>query len=388
MKKILGLLVIAVVILAGCGSKTTSDGLSGKIVVQAEGETYGSYFKAAAEAFTAETGVEVEIVDASMFDAIEALPTQKGNGPDVMLAPNDRVGELADQKLIAPLTTMVNDYTDTAKSAGNYKDAQYLLPMSTDTTLLIYNKDKIAETPKSIKELGADKFAAKFTDFYHAAGMFYDQGGYIFGDKNLDTTDVGLSTAEAIKAGEIFKSFYQSGNETWTLMQDDNVSYDVMMDAFNSGKVDAILNGPWALTDIAKAGINYGVAPIPSYDGTGTYSPLVGTKGMVVNAYSKNTEGAQAFVNFLNTKEYAQKWHEITKEVSPNTGVAYEEGSEAAIILDATTKGTSMPTDPAFGKVWGPMKDGLLQIAAGNDVKASLEAATKVIQSDIEGMKQ
>jgi len=389
MKKILGLLVVAVLVLAGCGaSSDVAEGeVGGKLTIAAEGDAYNQYFTEVGAQFSEETGVEIEVVDASMIDTLEALPTQKGNGPDLMLAPNDRIGILADQKLIAPLETSVTEYTENSINAGTYNEQQYLLPLSTETTLLIYNKDKLTEAPATLEDLGAENLLAKFTDFYITAGLFYDQGGYVFGAENTDPTDVGINNEGSVKAGEIVKELYGSGNENWSLMSDDAVAYDVMMEAFTTGDVAAIINGPWALKDITDAGINYGIAVIPSWDGTGTYAPLVGTKGLVTNAYSSNAASAQAFVDFLNSSENANKWVEITKEVSPNNGVTYEAGSESAIILEATKVGTPMPTDPAFGKVWEPMKDSLLQIAAQEDVKASLDAAKEAIDTGVAGMQ-
>ncbi|WP_413699892.1 hypothetical protein ACLKMH_21505 [Psychromonas sp. KJ10-10] len=54
------------------------------------------------------------------------------------------------------------------------------------------------------------------------------------------------------------KDLYSSGVEHWTLMQDDTVAYDIMMKNFTEGKINAIINGPWAIADIEKAGINVG----------------------------------------------------------------------------------------------------------------------------------
>ena len=353
------------------------------IVIGVE-KSYVPYFTELAERFNKGKDFKVEVAATSMFDLLAALPTQKGNIADIFMIPNDRIGELADQHLIAPTNFTVNGYTDAATNASIYNGQTYMLPMSTDTTLFLYNKDMINEAPKTLKEIPPSEWAAKFTDFYFTGGLFMSNGGYIFKDNNPQ--DIGLNTPDAIKAGLAAQELYKSGVSHWTLMQDDTVAYDIMMKYFMEGKVKAIINGPWAIADIEKAGINVGAAPIPSWDGSHPYKALTGTKGMTVNGYSDNKEGARAFIEFLATPENANKWYSDTREVSPSLSVNYKEGSLHKAIFDATNIGQPMPSIPEFMKVWGPMKTGLAQIAQGQDVKAVLDAAVDTIEVDIEDM--
>ncbi|CAH8211032.1 sugar ABC transporter substrate-binding protein [Vibrio aestuarianus] len=353
------------------------------IVIGVE-KSYVPYFTELAEQFNKGKDFKVEVAATSMFDLLAALPTQKGNIADIFMIPNDRIGELADQHLIAPTNFTVNGYTDAATNASTYNGQTYMLPMSTDTTLFLYNKDMIKEAPKTLKEIPPSEWAAKFTDFYFTGGLFMSNGGYIFKDNNPQ--DIGLNTPDSIKAGLAAQSLYSSGVSHWTLMQDDTVAYDIMMKYFMEGKVKAIINGPWAIADIEKSGINVGAAPIPSWDGSHPYKALTGTKGMTINGYSDNQEGARAFIKFLATPENANKWYSETREVSPNLSVNYKEGSLHKAIFDATNIGQPMPSIPEFMKVWGPMKTGLAQIAQGQDVKAVLDAAVDTIEIDIEDM--
>ena len=353
------------------------------IVIGVE-KSYVPYFTELAEQFNQGKDFKVEVAATSMFDLLAALPTQKGNIADIFMIPNDRIGELADQHLIAPTNFTVNGYTDAATNASTYNGQTYMLPMSTDTTLFLYNKDMIKEAPKTLKEIPPSEWAAKFTDFYFTGGLFMSNGGYIFKDNNPE--DIGLNTPDAIKAGLAAQGLYNSGVSHWTLMQDDTVAYDIMMKYFMEGKLKAIINGPWAIADIEKAGINVGAAPIPSWDGSHPYKALTGTKGMTVNGYSDNQEGAREFIKFLATPENANKWYADTREVSPSLSINYKEGSLHKAIFDATNIGQPMPSIPEFMKVWGPMKTGLAQIAQGQDVKAVLDAAVDTIEIDIEDM--
>lgn len=353
------------------------------IVVGVE-KSYVPYFTELAEQFNKGKDFKVEVTATSMFDLLSALPTQKGNIADIFMIPNDRIGELADQHLISSTNFTINGFTGAATNTATYNGKTYMVPMSTETTLFLYNKDMVKEAPKTLKEIPPSDWAAQFTNFYFAGGLFMTNGGYIFKDNNPQ--DIGLNTADSIKAGVAAQGLYDSGVSHWTLMQDDTVAYDIMMKYFMEGKLKAIINGPWAIADIEKAGINVGAAPIPSWDGSHPYKALTGTKGMTVNGYSDNKEGARAFLKFLATPENAQKWYVDTREVSPNLSVSYKEGSLHKAIFDATNIGQPMPSIPEFMKVWGPMKTALAQIAQGQDVKAVLDAAVDTIEIDIEDM--
>lgn len=382
-KKLLSIFAVIGLVFAGCGSDDkggeTTDGKK-TITVAVEADSFVEYMTEAGKAFEEETGIAVKIEQTGMFDVIDALPTQQGNAADVFFIPNDRIGSLASQKLIADLDLDLSNHIDNAQGAVKYDGKTYMLPMSAETTLLIRNTEMLPEVPTSLKSIGNDKFLAKFTDFYYTAGMFFDKGAYIFGS---DSSDIGLATDEAVAAGKDIQSLYQSGDANWTLMQDDTVSHDIMMEQFTTGKVAAVINGPWVISDIEKSGIPFEVSPIPSFDGEGKYQALTGMKGVAVNAYSSEKEAAKQFVEFLNTGEFANTWHKTTSEVSPHTAVTYEEGSIAQQVFNAVELGYVMPTDPDFGYVWAPMADALKQIAAGSDVKESLEAAVKTIENEI-----
>ncbi len=380
MKKFLVLMLASVLVLSACGTSSKKKELT--IAVE---EDYQAYFTELAKEFTKDKDYTIKVVSTKMTDLLDALPTQKGNSADIFMMPNDRIGDLANQKLIKSHSIALTDYSSIAQEAAKYEGANYILPMSAETTLLIYNTDKVTEQPKTLKEIDPKDWAAKFTDFYFAAGMFHGFGAEIF--EGNDPTKVGLSTPEAVKAGEAIKSLYASGANHWSLMKDDSIAYDTAMNAFKNGEIKYVINGPWALADIEKAGVKFDVMPIPAWDEATGYKPLVGTKGLTINAYSTFTAEAEEFLKFVGTKENASKWHEMTKEVSPHTGVTYEKGSVYATIFEATTKGVSMPNVPAFTKVWVPMADALKQIASGQDVQKSLEAATTTITNDIAAMK-
>lgn len=396
MKKLLISMVIASLTLtglAGCsnGGKSNEGGNeeAKDVVIEIGVEaSYKDYYEQVTKAYTeAHPNVTFKISETGMFDLLDSLEAQRGNSADVFMIPNDRVGDLAQKKLITPLEVDLSEYTETAQTAVEFEGKKYFVPLSTDTTLLLYNKALTTEVPKTLKEIDPNDWSAKLTDFYVAAGLFYSNGSYIFGDSS---DDIGLNNDDAIKAGQAIQSLYSSKVAHWEALKEEEAGYNQQSDNFAKGKIKYVIDGPWKVADFVKAGLaeeNIGATVIPSWDGKENYKPLTGTKGVAVNAYSDVKDEAMDFVASLATSENANKWYEMTKEVNPNVNVKYAEGSLAETVLEATKNGTSMPTDPSFGKVWVPMADALKQIANGGDVKASLDAAVEIIKNDIAAMK-
>ena len=371
-------------------SSGTAEGTKDPIVLQIGVEpSYVDYYTEMGEAYTAENPhVTFEIVGTGMFDILNSLEAQKGNSADIFMLPNDRVGDLAQKRLIAPITADISSYSKPSQGAAEFEGEKYFVPLTTDTTLLYYNKSLVEEVPTTLSEIDPADWSAKYTDFYIAAGMLANHGAYIFGD---DNTDIGLNSPEAVAGLKVIQDLFHNGSENWVAMQEDTSGYDYQVQAFIDGSIKYYIDGPWKFTDLVSGGLaeeNIGFIPVPSWDGEGTYAPLSGVKGVAVNAYSKNVEEAQKFLETLATAENAQKWYDAHNEVNPHQDVVFEEGSIAEVVAQATSVGTPMPTDPAFGKVWVPMADALKQVAADPSVdpQAVLDAAVATIEADIAAM--
>ena len=89
-------------------------------------------------------------------------------------------------------------------------------------------------------------------DVYHDYWVVTGTGGYVFGqndDGSYNPDDVGIDSEGALAAAEIFGQLAADG----AISQD--VTYDVMIDSFSSGKAPYAITGPWALASFAD--VNY-----------------------------------------------------------------------------------------------------------------------------------
>ena len=111
--------------------------------------------KGAAEAYTEETGVDVELVGKDNAtikdDFIQQVPT--GRGPDITMGAHDWLGELSTNGVVAPieLGDSAADYLDVAINASTYDGTVYMLPYAVENIAVLRNADIIAERGNELR---------------------------------------------------------------------------------------------------------------------------------------------------------------------------------------------------------------------------------------------
>ena len=118
-----------------------------------------------------------------------------GNGPDLFIYPQDRIGDWADSGVIEPIEFWVDDaradrFTEQALGAMAYKGSLWGLPMTVKSLVLYYRTDLAPEPPRTTDELIAleDKlrdrhvFAVAYPnpDLYAHAVWLHGFGGWLF----------------------------------------------------------------------------------------------------------------------------------------------------------------------------------------------------------------
>jgi len=260
------------------------------------------WLKAQTAAYTKATGNAVNIVSVP-FDQIPDKFIQsapKGQGPDIVVSlPQDRLGQLAAAGVIEPMDKYVTSKTDldkTALSAMTYNGKLFGLPMFAEAVAVVYNKKLVPTVPTTwdgfIKAAQANTGNGKFgflvdlSNAYMNYGVFSAYGSYVFKNTGgtLNPKDVGLANAGADKAVSLLNDLRYKYN-----LIPEGVDGGVAKSAFTDGRLAMLLTGPWDMGDIKKAGIDYGIANLPTPPGaTGKWSPFVGVQGVMMNAYGKN----------------------------------------------------------------------------------------------------
>lgn len=353
------------------------------------------FVEAISKEFTEKYGIEVKFEEVGAADQVTKLTTDgpAGLGADVVVFPHDNLGRAVTAGLVLP-----NDfYEDQAKAdnaeialnAVSYGGTLYGYPRSIETYALFYNKALIPEAPKTFDEIVA--FAKTYNDVPNnkfalmwEIGNFYfnypfiSTGGYVFGDNGQNKDDIGLNTEGAISG----LKYYGSLKDSILPLNSGDVTYDIKKGLFADGKLAMDINGPWTIADYA--GIDFGVAPIPSINGQ-TASSFSGVKAWYVNQFSKYPNASRLFANFASTKAAQLKDFELTGAIPANT----EATNDPAVQGNEVVKGfvaqfnqsTPMPSIPEMGNVWSPIAAAFSDVwNSGKDAKAALDNAVQQIK--------
>ncbi len=353
--------------------------------------------------FTAETGIEIEVVPVDQLSQASklALDGPAGKGADIVVWPHDRIGQSVLEGLLAPLPVTEKDlalFIDSTVDAMSYEGKVYGLPYSLETTALIYNKDLLPAVPNTMdslftiaKELTDDDnygFLYPISDFYFSYGFLGGYGGYVFKqtDSGLDTEDIGFATVGGVQGAELLVRFRTEG------IIPEGTDYGVSDGLFKEQKVAAIINGPWAFAEYKKAGVNYGIAPLPKLSNGQYPTTFIGVKGYYISAFSENKDAALQFIKWLTTKEMAYKHYQMNAIIPTNEEVIampeFQENKDFLAFATQASRGVPMPNVPEMGQVWDPMANAITIMLNGEaDPELAMELAVEQILENIWEMK-
>lgn len=269
---------------------------------------------------------------------------------------------------------------------AQYDGKTYGVPLVTDTLALVYNKALfkkagISEAPKTWDELKSDaaKVKAKTgADGYWGSTAAYYAQTFLYGE-GTDTVDasakkITVDSAAAKKAyGTWLGLFSGKGLHKADTTAD---AYAHIQDAFVSGKVAAIIQGPWEITNFYKGSAfkdksNLGIATVPA-GSTGKAGAPTGGHNLSVYAGSDKAHQAAAlkFLNFMTSAKSQEtialknstlptRDDAYTAQVKADPGIAGYQGVLAAA--------QPRPALPEYSSLWGPLDIELPKVAGGKE---------------------
>ena len=328
-------------------------------------------------------------VDALMvpFDALQGkyqTMAPQGQGPDVVIGPADWIGPFVQQRLIESVdgyasSADLNGFMPTVLNASKYSGKLYGLPESYKVVALVYNKDLVPNPPKNSDEL--IKIGKSLTnDKASKYGLVYDKGNFYyhvgwvggFGGRILDSKNNPTFTSKAqIDAAKFVKSLHQAPNQ----IMPEEVDYNVAMNLFSSKLAGMMISGPWAIGDLAKSGINFGVTRLPMISSTNRWpSPLVGPEVVMMSAYSKDKNTAFDLMKFITSsksQETMAKVGHLPSRVDVYTKPSLKANARMYNIIMGfkyqAEVGSPMPTAPEMNAgVWSNGNTYLSQVLSTN----------------------
>jgi arabinogalactan oligomer/maltooligosaccharide transport system substrate-binding protein len=348
----------------GSAAPTTDGGAGagGSLTIWVD-ETRMSAVQAAADAFQADTGATVELVQKN-FEDIQAdftsqVPT--GQGPDITIGAHDWLGALISNGVVSPieLGDKAADFQDVAVAAFSQDGQVYGVPYAIENIALIRNTDLAPTAPATWDEAVAAGQAAG-TEFpillqvgdtgdpYTMYPLQNSFGAPVFvqNDDGSYTSELGMGGDE----GRNFAKWLQAQGQAGIL--DTAVTYDIAVQAFADGKSPFIIGGPWMLGSFE--GLNLSIDPIPSAGGQ-TAAPFVGVPGFFVSAKSQNTILATNFLlNYVATDDVALAMYEAGDRPPALKSAAETASSDpiTAGFLEVGKSGAPMPSIPEMASVW------------------------------------
>ena len=382
-------------------------------------------WKAVAEAFSTQTGIQVELtVDKNLEDVIS--PDMKaGNYPDVIMRAvgaesgmtetfikDENLVELTDVLAmtipgedIAVGDKMLGGFTDNTITQPYGNDKVYLMPMFYSPCGLFYNAGLFAEkgwdvpeTWDEMWELGdkaAEEGIALFT--YPTAGYFdaflYALMHEAFGDNFTDVLNYGEGVWETAEAEQIFAILDKLADYTEATTpanaNDDNFqkNQQLVLDS----KALFMPNGNWVIGEMAEApraeGFEWGFTALPAITAGGERASYAWFEQVWMPGGAQNQELAKQFIAFLYSDAAAEIFA-AQGAIQPINGLAdslegdakiyysiYDTGAVAVLDAFAATEAIEGTTirgtfcDPINSVVTGDktIDDWKAQIIADND---------------------
>jgi arabinogalactan oligomer/maltooligosaccharide transport system substrate-binding protein len=301
-----------------------------------------------------------------------AIP--RGNGPDLFIYPQDRIGDWADSGVIEPIEFWVDDaradrFTADSFSAMAYRGSLWGLPMAMKSLALYYRSDLVAEPPKTTDELMQLVPAMKAKQGYALAYANVDLYGHAawlhgFGGRVMDDAgNLTIATPAAANAMAFARELVRTGAVP------DDAQAPLVTSLFNEGRAAMVMSGPWFRADI-RPGVPWHVAELPTVSATGKpAAPFRSAEALIMSARAHDKDATFAVMDFLSGDVSATIRAHIAHQVVPNPAAYLDpevaQDEPLAVFRRQLDHTVPLPTSPTMRVVWTPYRTALGEVLAG-----------------------
>lgn len=345
--------------------------------------------------FALKTGIKVKVeTPENATDAFEAA-MKSGSGPDVWIWPHDRIGDWIRKGFLIPVTPSADMQSQVVQIAWDGFTSQGKIwgyPIAVEAVSLVYNKDLVQQAPKSFEQIQAIQNTLKAKGIraigwetqspYFTWPMLAANGAYPFVrdlQGNYLGKQTGINNPGAVKGAELLVQMIRDG------LVEPAMSYAEAEKAMKAKKQAMWITGPWAWEGLQQAGVNIGIAPLPTVAGQPA-RPFVGVLGAMLTKGSPNKEAATQFIEkALLTSEGLKTVNAdrpIGVPASKNLFWDFYGDPKVRAAMDGIYAGKAMPNNPEMQFFWSALSKALTDITSGNrKPAAALDEAAKSIVS-------
>ncbi len=276
-----------------------------------------------------------------------------GSGPDLLLAPNDNLGDQARAGVVKDISAYLGrldkvqataidgmkvngklyGVPESAKAVGLfYNTASFPAPLTISTT------DQLLDLVKSGKKLalvdGVNDGSAYYNYGWFGAfgGQLFDASGRCIADKGGFTPAMQY-LIDLKTAGALVRSTPAE-----------------VADLFKKGDVDMVIDGPWMLKEYKNV-LNIGIIPLPS-SSAGSAKPLLGIDGFYVNPNSKYANLVTEFALYLTNQVNSGIFFGEAGHVPIRSDVSPGNDTEIQALLDIAAISIPRPQTTQFSNYW------------------------------------
>lgn len=399
MKKLFSLLLALAMAfsLAGCGSQEVD---TGSIVIwhdkeDAVAEVLQNYLNEALP----DLNITLE-KKTSLTDSLKLVGNDASSAPDMFIFAHDKIGVFAEMGILAPVEELLpegelSNYLGMTTEAATYKGTVYQLPLYFETLLFMYNRKYMTDdmVPSTTEDLysymeantGRDRygFVEQHSTAYYSAAWIHGFGGEI-----ISADGVPFPNPDAVRdALEYHLKFVQ--------LMPGETEYSTVNTLFLEGKADSTIGGPWMVPSAREAGIDLGIAPMPTVDATGEQlAPYSGVQGVHVLTYAaeNKADAVRAVLEALCSPEIGVQLA-LASGCAPARAECYDDEAVANDELVQAMRSTAeiavpMPNIPEMDVMWTVMSNLLTDVnLSGRGVDESFDEAMGEAESLIANMQ-
>lgn len=282
-------------------------------------------------------------------------------------------------------------FTEAAAQAVQWDGNVYGLPYAAETVGLMYNKDMVDEPPETVSEMvsimeeydGEGEYGIGYQgDAYHLSAYLQGFGGVIYDE---DADELGVDSDAVVEGLTFIRDNFYEHNPN-------DIEEDANISVFENGTAPFVVTGPWNLGGFRDAGIDVGVAPLPTPEG-GEPTPYTGVQMWYLTSRLEDADDGDHDAVIDWAEWYTTTGDVVTTNAQDHAMIPVldsvvggdELGSDVDAFSQNVDMGMPMPASSKMDAVWEPLESAIdVVLSSGGDPQEELESAAEQIRDSWE----